>query len=206
VAYPTHLLQPPPPRSAPWGRASVPATALPSTPALSSTPGAPALRRPELRQLRALRSHAPTLPCSSHAPLSTTVAAASSCASVASHPCAVRGELRGRICLNAGRTPHHRRAPRDAPTPPSPVPTRLGGKSGHRPVLGSLSVAEPEETTFLGSYSLSSPLSAGFPRLRTRSGAILCCLAGGAAKLLLELVQEPYQTAPNSMRLQYKII
>ena len=63
-----------------------------------------------------------------------------------------------RICLDAGQASRSGRAPRDAPTPPSPVSTRLRGKSGHRPVLGPLSVAEPEEATFFGSYSLSSPL------------------------------------------------
>jgi len=69
-----------------------------------------------------------------------------------------------------------------------------GGKSARWPVPGPwLPVGAGRSYVFAApSFSL---LSAGFPRLRARSGSVCWRLAGGK---VLELVQEAYQTTPNS--------
>lgn len=71
--------------------------------------------------------------------------------------------LECRICLDAGRASRCRPASCDTPAPSSPASTRLEDKLGHHPGSGPLSVAELEEATIFGSYSLSSHLLADFP-------------------------------------------
>jgi hypothetical protein len=172
--YP-HLLQPPHPCLG-WRpatgrrqcRTSTPAPASPSTPAPSSTPGAPTLARPELRRPTPGRPHSlpacASVPCSCGRTLVhcrgqlSSSSGANSTPPLELHPNTGEPHLPRRWTSFAPP-----RVPRDAPMPPSPVLTRLRGKSGPRPGSGPTLCRRAE-----GSYnfwlllSLLASLS-GFP-------------------------------------------
>lgn len=104
-----------------------------------------------------------------------------------------------RRCGSRGLAPDGQRPRAAAPHPAALHPAAPArpdeGKSGLRLALGPRQLAEPGEASFFGSH-LSPLLSAHIPRLPAWSEAICTRLAGGKAKLLLELVQERYQTGP----------